>query len=182
MRKTVSFISLAFLAVSSFAADALHSAPIPSDAEIAQILLTANAGEVDAGKLAKKKTENADVKEFAEMMINEHSSVSDQTRSLAKKIDLKPAKSVASKDAEKDHEKAEKRLKSLKGAEFDREYVDAMVAGHQAVLDTLDSTLIPNAKNAELKDFLTKVRPAVESHLQHAKSLQAKLASGKSSG
>ena len=46
---------------------------------------------------------------------------------------------------------------------------------HQAVLDTLDDTLIPNAKNSELKALLVQVRPAFVSHLEHAKQIQAKI-------
>jgi len=53
--------------------------------------------------------------------------------------------------------------------------VDHEVAYHQAVLDAIDKTLVPNAKNAELKALIVKVRPAFEAHLQHAKMLQSKL-------
>jgi putative membrane protein len=49
------------------------------------------------------------------------------------------------------------------------------VTYHQAVIDALDKTLIPNAKNAELKDTLVKVRPAFVAHLEHAKHIQASL-------
>jgi putative membrane protein len=43
-------------------------------------------------------------------------------------------------------------------------------------LDALDTTLIPNAQNAELKALLVKVRPAFVAHLDHAKHLKAELA------
>ena len=43
------------------------------------------------------------------------------------------------------------------------------------MLDAVDKTLIPNAKNAELKALLVKVRPAFVAHLEHAKQLQASL-------
>jgi putative membrane protein len=49
------------------------------------------------------------------------------------------------------------------------------VVYHQAVIDALDKTLIPNAKNEELKALMVKVRPAFVAHLEHAKHLQAKL-------
>jgi len=68
-----------------------------------------------------------------------------------------------------------KALKALKGAAFDKAYVDHEVAYHQAVIDAVDKTLIPSAKNAELKDLLVKTRPAFVAHLDHAKMLQAKL-------
>ena len=65
-------------------------------------------------------------------------------------------------------------LKALKGAEFDRAYVDHEVAYHQQVLDAVDKTLIPGAKNEELKALLVKVRPAFVAHLEHAKHLQGR--------
>jgi putative membrane protein len=43
------------------------------------------------------------------------------------------------------------------------------------VIDALDKTLIPNAKNAELKNLLVQVRPAFIAHLEHAKQIQATL-------
>jgi putative membrane protein len=53
--------------------------------------------------------------------------------------------------------------------------VDNEVTYHQTVLDALDKTLIPNAKNEELKALLVKVRPAFVAHLEHAKQIQASL-------
>jgi putative membrane protein len=63
----------------------------------------------------------------------------------------------------------------LKGAAVDKAYIDHEVAYHQAVLDAVDKTLIPNAKNEELKALLVKVRPAFVAHLEHAKQVQASL-------
>ena len=62
-------------------------------------------------------------------------------------------------------------LKGLRGAAFDKAYVDHEVAYHQAVLDAVDKTLIPGAKNDELKALLVKVRPAFVAHLEHAKQI-----------
>ena len=68
-----------------------------------------------------------------------------------------------------------KTLKSLTGTALDRAYIDHEVAYHQAVLDAVDKTLIPGAKNEELKALLVKVRPAFVAHLEHAKHLQSSL-------
>ena len=172
---------LSLLAPAAFAGDAAKSSA-PNDAEIAQIVLTANRNEVDAGKTAKKMTKNLEVKELADMMITEHSSVADQTKDVAKKNKLKPTDSVASKDMQKEAKENAEKLKGMKGTDFDREYVNQMVAAHQAVLDSIDQTLLPNAKNEDLKALLMKVRPAVATHLQHAKALQEKLGSATNAG
>ena len=54
--------------------------------------------------------------------------------------------------------------------------MDHEVAYHQQVIDAVDTVLIPNAKNAELKALLVSVRPAFVAHLEHAKKIQAALA------
>ena len=68
-----------------------------------------------------------------------------------------------------------KKLEGLKGADFDKAYIAHEVAYHQQVLDAIDNTLVPNAKNAELKGLIVKVRPAFVGHLEHAKQIQSKL-------
>jgi putative membrane protein len=66
-------------------------------------------------------------------------------------------------------------LSGLKGAAFDRAYIEHEIAYHQRVLDALDKTLIPGAQNAELKALLVKVHPAFVAHLEHAKMVQKSL-------
>ena len=66
-------------------------------------------------------------------------------------------------------------LKRLKGAEFNRAYIDHEVTDHETVIDAIDKTLIPNANNAELKALLEKSRPAFVEHLDHAKRLQTSM-------
>jgi putative membrane protein len=70
-------------------------------------------------------------------------------------------------------------LKTLSGAAFDKAYIDHEVAYHQQVLEAVDQTLIPGAKNAELKALLVKVRPAFVAHLEHPKHVQVSLAGSK---
>jgi putative membrane protein len=148
----------------------------PDDAQIAQIVVTANQIDVDAGKLAKAHSKNKEVQAFADQMITDHTAVNRQAEALVKKLGVKPAASETSKSLEAGARENISRLKKVPGADFDRAYVDHEVEYHQAVLDTIDKTLLPNAQNQELKDLITKVRPAIAAHLDHAKMLQAKLA------
>ena len=94
---------------------------------------------------------------------------------LAKKLGVKPEDSDTSKSLKKAAADTAKKLKALKGAQFDKAYVDNEVLYHQQVLDAIDKVLIPNADNAELKGLIEKVRPAIAAHLEHAKHLQASL-------
>ena len=93
----------------------------------------------------------------------------------AKKLGVKPEDSDTSRALKKGAAENVANLKKLKGAQFDKAYVDHEVAYHQQVLDAIDKVLVPNAQNAELKDLIVKVRPAIATHLKHAKHIQASL-------
>ena len=150
-------------------------AQAPDDAQIAHIVVTANQIDIDAGKLAKSRTKNKEVSKFAQQMITDHTAVNKQAGALAKKLGVKPEDSDTSKSLKAGAADNMKNLKGLKGAAFDKAYVDHEVEYHQTVIDAMDKTLIPSAQNAELKALLVKVRPAFVAHLDHAKQLQSSL-------
>lgn len=151
------------------------SAQAINDAQIAAIVVTANQVDIDAGRLASATTANAEVKKFAQLMVTDHTGVNKQAVDLATKLKVTPQENDTSRSLKAGGEKNLASLKSLKGAAFDKAYVDHEVTYHQSVLDALDKTLIPNASNAELKALLVKVRPAFVAHLEHAKHVQASL-------
>ena len=146
-----------------------------NDAQIAKIVVTANQVDVDAGKLAASKATNPEVKKFAQTMVTDHTGVNKQAVDLATKLGVKPEDNDTAKSLASGGQANLANLKTLKGKEFDKAYVDHEVAYHQAVLDAVDKTLIPGAKNEELKALLVKVRPAFVAHLEHAKHLQSTL-------
>jgi putative membrane protein len=146
-----------------------------SDPQIASIVVTANQVDIDAGQLAHSTSNNAEVKTFAQLMVTDHSGVNKSATSLVTKLKVTPEDNPTSQSLKSAGEKNVARLKSLKGAAFDKAYVDHEVIYHQQVLDAIDKTLIPDARNAELKALLVKVRPAFVAHLEHAKHLQSTL-------
>ena len=146
-----------------------------NDAQIASIVVTANQVDIDAGKLATTQASNPEVKKFAQLMVTDHTGVNKQAVDLATKLKVTPEDNPTSKSLKAGGDDNVKNLKGLKGAAFDKAYVDHEVAYHQSVLDAVDKTLIPGAKNEELKALLVKVRPAFVAHLEHAKHLQSTL-------
>ena len=157
------------------AAPAVALAQAPNDAQIAHIVVTANQVDIDAGKVAESRAKSREVKDFGKQMVTDHSAVNKQAVALAGKLKVKPEDNATSKSLKSGGEANVKKLKTLKGDAFDKAYVDHEVVYHQAVLDAIDKTLIPSAKNAELKDLIVKVRPAFVGHLEHAKMIQAKM-------
>jgi putative membrane protein len=168
-------ISATLLALLAAPAIAFAQAAGPTDPQIAAIVVTANQVDIDAGKLAKGKTHNKDVKAFAQQMITDHTAVNKQAGDLVKKLGVKPESNPTSEALKKGGDENMAKLKKLKGKEFDKAYVDHEVDYHQQVLDAIDKTLVPSAKNPELKGLIEKVRPAIAAHLDHAKHLQSEM-------
>lgn len=147
----------------------------PTDPQIAAIVVTANQVDIDAGKLAKAKTHSKEVREFAQLMITDHTGVNKSATELVTRLHVTPEPNPTSESLQKGGDENLANLKGLKGAAFDKAYIDHEVAYHEAVIHALDKTLIPSAQNAELKALLIKVRPAFIAHLDHAKHVQADL-------
>jgi len=145
------------------------------DAQIASIVVTANQVDIDAGKLASSMGSNAEVKKFGQQMVTDHTGVNKQATDLVTKLKVTPKDNPTSQALKKGGDENVASLKKLKGAAFDKAYIDHEVAYHQQVLDAVDKTLIPGASNAELKALLEKVRPAFVAHLEHAKQVQSSL-------
>lgn len=154
-------------------------AQTPSDPQIAQIVQTANQIDIDTAKLALKKSNNPQVKDFANQMISDHEALMKSVADLAKKLNVTPQESDTSKQLKQQAEEETKKLKSLNGAAFNKEYASHEIAFHQAVIDAASKVLIPNAKNPELKSALEGAAPVLQGHKEHAQHLLQSLESGK---
>jgi putative membrane protein len=142
-----------------------------TDAQIAAIVVTANQVDIDAGKLAEASGTAPQIKAFGKQMATDHAGVNKQAGDLVAKLGVTPEDNPTAQSLKTGGADNVKHLSGLKGAAFDRAYIDHEIAYHQQVLDALDKTLIPGAKNSELKALLVKVRPAFVAHLEHAKTV-----------
>jgi putative membrane protein len=151
------------------------AAPAVSDPQIAAIVVAANTVDIEAGKLAESKATNAKVKAFGKQMVTDHSAVNKQATALVTKLGVTPEENETSRSLTSGGDQNRSSLQGKTGKDFDKAYIDNEVTYHQAVLDAIDKTLIPNASNAELKTLLTQTRPAIAAHLQMAKDIQGSL-------
>ncbi|ABF40790.1 conserved hypothetical protein [Candidatus Koribacter versatilis Ellin345] len=174
MRSSLFVSALAVATVLTLAPRGLH-AQAPSDPQIAGVVQTANKIDIDTAHIALQKSKDAQVKEFANQMIADHTSLEKSVADLAKKLNVTPQDSDISKQLKQGAADEAKKLKSLSGKAFDQEYVSHEVAYHQAVIDAATKTLIPNAQNAELKSALQGAAPLLQGHLEHAQHLQQSL-------
>ena len=172
-----SFLLLALVAPLSLAAQTAAPAPDLTDPQVAHVAVTANAIDIEAARFALTKSRDSVVRGFANLMITDHSAVNAQATALATRLGVTPADNAVSKSLQDGAATAHRSLATLRGKAFDRAYLDREIAYHQAVLDALDSLLIPTTENADLKALLQQVRPAVAAHLAHAKSIRTALGS-----
>lgn len=146
-----------------------------SDRKMLEELAQGNMAEVDAGKMALEKSQSAEVKKFAQQMVDEHGSSLADVQALAR------AKNVTLPDGPGAMAKTKAMaLKALSGKLFDTEYAKrAGVGDHESTVKLLQK-IQKDGKDSDLKALAGKMLPAVEHHLEMAKALAASGASAKS--
>lgn len=146
-----------------------------TDAEIASAAVTANQIDIDAARIAKGISKNAEVLRFADLMIKDHEATIKESNALTKKLNIMPAFNDVTQKLIEDAEDSKKSFISKTGADFDKAYIDNEVKMHKKVINMVENDLIPQAQNAELKEMLQKKLPTLREHLQQAENLQKTL-------
>jgi len=168
-------IAAALLAAGMSCGHAMAQNAKPNDAQIAHIAYTAGQIDVEAAQLALKKSKNKEVRAFAEDMVRDHKAVNEKALALVKKLKVTPQDNDTSKGLLKQAKDKQAELRKLDGAAFDKAYTENEVAYHKTVNGALESTLIPSASNAELKDLLGTGLKIFQGHQQHAEHVLADL-------
>jgi putative membrane protein len=143
---------------------------VKADADRLVAIAQANLAELAAGKMALEKSSSAEVKSFAQQMIDDHGKGLEETKKVAaaKNVTLPSEPDAA-------HKKMAADLQKLSGAAFDREYVNkAGVDDHVKVHAALKKD-IAEAKDADVKGLATKLEPVVGHHEEMAKKLKASM-------
>ncbi|MDB5146998.1 MAG: hypothetical protein JWQ57_1018 [Mucilaginibacter sp.] len=136
------------------------------DAKFATEAANAGLAEVAAGELASEKATNAKVKDFAKMMVTDHTKANDELAAIAKNKNI-----TLPSAPDEDHQKMKADLAAKSGADFDKAYVDAMVKGHKKV-ESLFEDASKNCKDADLKAFAAKTLPTIQHHLAEIEAIQ----------
>lgn len=143
-----------------------------SDAQIAGVLEAANMAEIQQGSIAQRKAQRQEVRDFATMMVTDHSKALEDLERLATKAGFGTASSEMTSDLRADNQEAVSDLDDAKPSDFDREYMDAQIQAHEHLLKVLDDQLIPNAVNPELRSSVLATRPVVAAHLERARAVK----------
>jgi len=156
--------------------------------------LSDGLAEVELGKLASERSANPSVKQFAQMLVQDHTNAGNALRETATKYGIQPAPQVDDK-----HKDLMDKLSKLRGAEFDRAYIGAMVDEHKNAVDSLESRVdsqggitdrltdkdsansrpVPeksdNAPATAVNTWAAKTLPTVRHHLDEARMLDDRL-------
>jgi len=132
----------------------------------------ANQDEIDMGKLAMDKAQNAEVKKFANQMVSDHTAADQKLTDLAKRtnVDLNATPHDPVVQAlQSASEDSKRTLRGMSGAQFDVAYIAPQVEMHTTVLKFVDEAI--KTASGDSKKLLEETKPTVESHLEHAKTL-----------
>ena len=121
--------------------------------------LKGGMAEVKLGQLASEKGNSADVKEFGQKMVEDHTKLGDKMKSVATDIGVMPPTMISAKD-----EALEAKLKTLSGDAFDKAYIRAMVKDHQADLADFNKEIAGGSSPA-VKDAATQGEEVITNHL-----------------
>lgn len=152
-----------------------------SDANIAAMVLALNNTDISYARLAlarasdsaASRAQRADVKQFASRMLTDHVGVNGLVTQLLTKLDMAPEDNDLSLDLRDESANKRDLMRELTGYAFDSTYMENEVAYHQKFLAQIDNLMLRDARNTELKQLLTNVRPAVAAHLAHAEQVRA---------
>ncbi|HTI60299.1 DUF4142 domain-containing protein [Mucilaginibacter sp.] len=140
-----------------------------NDAKFVTTAANDGMAEVAAGKLAQQKAVSKRVKAFADMMVTDHTKAGDELAAIAK---TKNITLPAAPDA--DAQKKAEDMGKMSGKDFDKDYVNAMVDGHEKAVK-LFTDASENCKDADLKAFATNTLPTLKMHLDSIKAIKASM-------
>ena len=142
---------------------------VAQDQEFADKAAKGGAMEVELGRMAATKAQNAAVKSFGRRMVTDHTKAGNKLKALAKRKGLSLSTEMDTTQREE-----VQRLSQLKGAEFDRAYMEMMVSDHEK--DVAEFEMQANSgTDKDLKMFAAQTLPTLKVHLQLAKDTAAKV-------
>jgi putative membrane protein len=143
-----------------------ENAALEAGSEFAVSAADAGMMEVQLATLALSKASSSKVKDFAQMMLDDHTKANEELKALAQKKNITLPTSLSDKHQKKFNEMSEKT-----GADFDKEYCDLMVKDHKDVVDMFKKAQ-EKAKDPDLKAWASEKLPTLEHHLTMAERMK----------
>jgi putative membrane protein len=125
--------------------------------------------EIELGQLAMERTQDAKVRQYAQLMVRDHKAQADALKKLASQQKIQLPQALDPK-----HQGIKQKLIRLNGADFDREYARTMVQGHDDAVALFESASQAPQLTSELKEFAANNLTKLKQHRGLAHSLEAK--------
>jgi putative membrane protein len=159
-----SYVGNAANTISNAASSVMTASPESFAKDAAQ----GGMAEVKLGQLASQKASDPEIKKFGQMMVTDHGKANDELKQLAAKKNMQLPNDIGS------HQSTYDKLSKLSGADFDKQYVEAMVDDHESDLKEFQRQA-DNGTDPDIKAFAAKVAPVIQKHLDAIKAIQAKM-------
>jgi len=170
MIRTVKFMALLALGAGVTAAVVrAGDDKVLSKEEFVAKCIDCNLSEKDFAERAVKNADSADVRKFAQRLIDDHEKLNQKALDLAKELKIGVVSGV-----NKDHKDALAKLLTTSGKEFDRNFVRIMVQNHEKSVKMLEANA-KGSKSAEVRKMAADALPVVRAHLEEARKLDKSL-------
>ena len=127
----------------------------------------ANEFEIESSQLALEKSQNNDVKDFAQRMVDDHTDTGDRMKEA---LSSSGSKAKPTDMLDNKHQRLMNKLESASDDNFDRQYISIQTDAHKEAVN-LFSNYAKNGKDASLKNFASETLPTLKEHLQHVRQL-----------
>ena len=136
------------------------------DRDFIEDMLADGHAEVALGQLVQERAARPEVKEFGQMMVRDHQKAGAELKQIAGKHNIQ-----VDGGEHGDHNDLRERLSKLSGAEFDREYMKAMVDEHEKAVNDVEKKAA-NADNPDVRQWASQTLPTLRQHLERARQIQ----------
>jgi putative membrane protein len=143
------------------------------DAEFAVEAADGGLLEVQLGTMALTKASSPEVKKFAQMMVDEHTTANNELKALAQQKNITLPTTLGN-----EHQRKLDNFNDKTGADFDKEYIDLMVKDHKEDIDEFEDEA-EEGNDAEIKSWASGKLTALRHHLQEAERIQELLKDSK---
>ncbi len=141
------------------------AAPSQADKTFAEHAAAGGLAEMQLGSLAQQKAASPQVKQFGQMLVNDHTQANQELQDIAQQLDITlPEQPPAKANAE------ERKLRGMSGQQFDHEFLQHAITDHRQDISAFEKEA-KSGKDADLKSFAQRTLPILRKHLQMAQSL-----------
>ncbi len=171
MKYSLFILALFFVGISVFVASSAiaRNGSVASAENFVNKAILSDMFEIQSSRIAIERAKNDDIKNFAQLMVDEHTRTSEHLQGILRTTNMKTPSTL---DAE--HQKMVEELQSMPDSNFDHRYLSMQIAAHEKAIK-LFSDYAQRGMDAALKSFASDTLPTLKEHLNEANQLKSKL-------